>query len=716
MIVYLFERFGDYMDWTFLYDYKWLIGSVALPIVIFFLGFLSTLALQFLSNLKYGKKYFRIIWRKACRLEPDDFLRGRVYYDFYLGRAEDKKIQELVKKKQNVLIVGRPLSGKTRAAYESIKKLKWWRDVLVAIPQDIELENFRLPKHFKFWRKRILFIDDLNIFVEKNNFEHVLYGAKEKGIPIVATCRSGEEYKKVEGKMADVNLHLESKFEDNIIELGTIEQEKGENIAKQVGKDWETVDFDGTIGSIFIPLSEMKNRFDNKCTSEERTILRVIKDMYDCGVFIEDFLFPVECIKTAAEKEGIEKKEYEWKELFERLVRWEFISIDGEYVKGEEVYLEKVVSSLTRMDIFSLMVTMIDSFNDIPNALVKLGNRAYDLGLYRIEKAKFMKIAIAAYDKALYFWTVERFPMQYGMTQNYLGNAYGTLSDVEDKRKNCRLAIGAYEEALKVWTIKRFQIYYAGAKNNLGNAYRILAEVEEKGENCRRAIGAYEEALHVWTLERFPMEYAMIQNNLGSAHGILAGVEEKGDNCRLAILACNEALQVRTLELFPMQYAMTQFNLGYAYYILAQVEGEDKVENCRRAIEACNEALKVRIKERFPMDYAETQNNLGATYQTLAGVEDTAANCHKAIGAYEEALQVRTLELFPIDYATTQNNLGNAYITLAKVEEKDENCRLGLKAFQEALKIFRIENLYEAVRIVEGNIILLKEFCKNLLY
>jgi tetratricopeptide (TPR) repeat protein len=70
------------------------------------------------------------------------------------------------------------------------------------------------------------------------------------------------------------------------------------------------------------------------------------------------------------------------------------------------------------------------------------------------------------------------------------GDTHWQLSQYQDKAENCKKAIGAYEEALKVYTLERFPMDYAMTQNNLGTAYWTLAEVEEKAENCKKAIGA----------------------------------------------------------------------------------------------------------------------------------------------------------------------------------------------------------------------------------
>jgi tetratricopeptide (TPR) repeat protein len=101
-----------------------------------------------------------------------------------------------------------------------------------------------------------------------------------------------------------------------------------------------------------------------------------------------------------------------------------------------------------------------------------------------------------------------------GIVCGTLGNIYWTISNYKEKAENCKKAIKAYEEALKVYTLERFPMDYAMTQNNLGTAYSTLAEVEAKAENCKKAIKAYEEALKIFTEEKFPEIYSLVAENL----------------------------------------------------------------------------------------------------------------------------------------------------------------------------------------------------------
>jgi tetratricopeptide (TPR) repeat protein len=661
--------------------------EIVIGIIGILLAILIPLIVFIYNRNRKIKAYYEVVWKKSSALEPKEVLGMRPFNKYYYQRPEDDLIGGSLNKKENVLIIGLPLSGKSRTAYQALMNLSKPYDVIIPKCTDINRENFLFPKHLNFWRPRIILFDDLHRLVEQQNFEHLFEIAMRNNVIIVATCRSGMEYKKVKRKMLDKNMDLETIFANNI-ELERISADAGKKIASEVRINWDDVRFDGTIGSIFVPLTEMKRRFD-ECTEVEKTILRAIKNLYICGIYEENQVFPLNWIRTLAKKDGLEGKDFEWSGWLENLESKELLALVKDKVQAEEVYLEYLVKPKSAMSTLDIFEQTLVAFSEVPDALLRLGNRAYAIGTVELEKAEYMKTAIKACEEALKVYTLERFPMDYAMTQINLGAAYRMLAEVEAKAENCKKAIKACEEALKVYTLERFPMDYAMTQNNLGNAYKRLAEVEAKAENCKKAIKAYEESLKVYTLERFPTNYAITQNNLGAAYGTLAEIEAKAENCERAITAFEEALKVRTLERFPMDYAMTQNNLGEAYRRLAEVEA--KAENCERAITAFEEALKVYTLERFPIYYGGTQNNLGAAYGRLAEVEAKVENCKKAITAYEEALKVRTLERFPMDYAMTQNNLGAAYGTLAEIEEKAKNCKKAIKACEEALKVRTLE-------------------------
>ena len=103
------------------------------------------------------------------------------------------------------------------------------------------------------------------------------------------------------------------------------------------------------------------------------------------------------------------------------------------------------------------------------------------------------------------------------MTQNNLGNAYRDCIDRGRSEPTSSVPSRATSAALQVHTLERFPMDYAMTQNNLGIAYHERIEGDEAGQPGARH-RRYEEALRVRTLERFPQDYAMTQNNLGNAY------------------------------------------------------------------------------------------------------------------------------------------------------------------------------------------------------
>ena len=653
---------------------------------------------SFIKRQRAIRAFYEVIWEKSSSLNPETVLGGRPFNEYH-EREQDKALNKLLSEKKNTLVIGQPLAGKTRTVYQALINLNKACDVLIPRCLIINIESFLLPRHFDFWKKRLIFIDDLQRFVEMENFDHLFKVAKENNFIIVATCRSGFEFKKVKAKFLDKNIGLETIFNDNIIEMDIISPEMGKEIAEKAKIDWDSVKFNGIIGSIFMKFDEMEKRFQES-EKTEKIILRAIKKLHISGVYEERQIFPLKLIKIVSKIDGIDENNPEWIDWLVSLEDKDFIRKKNDTIWSEEAYLENIINlEKSNLDVFDEMIT---TFLEKPDVLFKIGDKAYETGLYILEKAEYMKIAIKAYQEVLKVITLEKFPVDYAMTQNNIGIAYRTLGEVEDQAENCKRAIKACKEALKIYTLEKFPIQFAITQNNIGNAYVRLGEVEEKVQNCKRAIKAYQEALKVRILEKFPMDYAMTQNNIGNAYRTLGEVEEKVQNCKRAIKACKEALKIYTFEKFPMDYAMAQNNIGIAYQSLGEVE--EKAQNCKRAIKACKEALKVRTLEKFPVDYAITQHNIGIAYQSLGEVEDRAENCKRTIKVCKEALKVRTLEKFPVDYAMTQNNIGIAYQSLGEVEDEAENCKRAIKAYQETLKVKTLEKFPVDYAMTQNNI------------
>ncbi|MCO5381885.1 MAG: tetratricopeptide repeat protein [Methanosarcina barkeri] len=358
-----------------------------------------------------------------------------------------------------------------------------------------------------------------------------------------------------------------------------------------------------------MPLAEMHKRFE-ECTSEEKSILKTIKKLYICGVYEESQIFQLDQIRRVSANEGVKKEKFELEELIKKLCEKEFTKIEKtniDRVWAEEAYIEDIVElNHSELPVFEEILSI---FAETPEALFKIGNRAYEIGSVKLQKASYMKIAIEAYKNALKVTNMEQFPL-YVMTLNNIGEAYRKLAEVEDKEHNCKKALEAFQDALKIITMEQFPIQYV-LKNNIGNVYGMLAEVEDKEHNCKKALEAFQDALKIITMEQ-SLQYAITQINIGIVYRKMAVVKDKELNCRRATKEFKNALKIITVEQFPLQYALIQNNIGNVYGMLAEVEDkvEDKEHNCKKAVKAYQNALKILTEDRYPVHNKNVADNL----------------------------------------------------------------------------------------------------------
>ncbi len=642
------------------------------------------------------KRYFSVTWKLSKYLKPRDLLGERPYQKYYEVRDVDDQINKALSEHRNILINGSSLAGKSRAIFEALKKNNESFDILIPICREIDPDSFIMPRRARFWRRGVVILDDLQRFVEQPGFERLIREISNKGFIIIASSRTGKDFQLVESKFAQQGLDLSSLFHGFEIEIPPIDEAVARRIAGRIKKEWARISFNGTIGSIFMELFEMKTRFLN-ATDNEKAFLRALKKLFDCGVYLDKGTFPLIWVRRLFTEDEILLIP-----LMESLQSKEFFKVDKNWIEVEPVYLEEIILPFPVIDTRILCCDMAHAFHDNPQVLLKIADRLRDLGKNEIRIVDFVKDAIVLYLKILEQYQISIKPYEYALAQNHLGIAYAILAEFEDTAENSRRAIETHIKSLKIFTIDKFPFDYAQTQHNLGIIFGILAEVESTKENSLLAISACNEALKIYKSDKYPMAYSMTQVNLGIAYGNLAKVEEKAINIRKAISMFNDALTYLPFDRFPRDYAMTQLNLGNAYGTLADIENNR--ENCRNAINACNEALKIFTIDHYPRDYAMTQNSLGGAYRNLAKIEDNLKNCRRAISAFENALEIFTIELFPLQYALIQANLGITYWTLADNGGNVGESQRAIDSWTKSLKINTIARFPREYARIQHNI------------
>ncbi|NJP11341.1 MAG: tetratricopeptide repeat protein, partial [Leptolyngbyaceae cyanobacterium RU_5_1] len=190
------------------------------------------------------------------------------------------------------------------------------------------------------------------------------------------------------------------------------------------------------------------------------------------------------------------------------------------------------------------------SLNDDPARYAatqnNLGTTCWNLAQHQQPVAHLTQ-AIAAYQEAVRYYTAEREPLHYAMIQNNLGTAFWNLAqhtksgsgsakpDSASPETLLRQAIAAYQNALIYRTLDAAPAAYAATQNNLGTAHWNLATLsnapqEERREQLQQATTAYEaaitavETLSTRTGQRPALTFDVFatHNNLGLAYYQLA--------------------------------------------------------------------------------------------------------------------------------------------------------------------------------------------------
>jgi len=642
------------------------------------------------------KNYYSVTWKLSRYLTSGDLLGERPFYEYYERREVDQKIIRALKVHHNVLIKGPSLAGKSRAIFEALKHNKESFDILIPICREIELNSFTLPYRARFWRKGLVILDDLQRLVEQPGFERLLREIIVRRYVIVASTRTGKDFRLVESAFARQGLDLKSLFGECEIEIPSIDEGLARELAGRIKKEWGKISFNGTIGSVFMEIFEMKNRFSTASESE-KSFLRSLKKLYDCGVYLGKGEFPISWVRIIYNCD-----DYQLNIILESLELKEFCKLVRNLIEIEPVYLEEIILPFPKKNIRTLCNEIANLFDNNAQVLLKIGDRLLDLGRDDINIKDYLIVAILQYRKVLLLNQFSEQSYEYATTLNNLGMTYAMLSDIEDKADNSKHAIEAHQKALKIFTIERFPIAYALTQHNLGIVYGIIAEVEDREKNSNYAIAACNEALKIFSKDRFPRAYAMTYNNIGIAYGILAKLHEDVNIIEKSVSAFSEAVNILTVDRFPDEYALTQLNLGNGYANLA--ENTFNKDLCEKSINAYDESLKIFTIQHHPRDYAMAQNGLGCASRFLGKFENNTANCRRAILAFKKALEVFTIEIFPAQYAEVQSNLALTYWTLAGNDVNIENIQLAIDSWKNSLKIFSLQKFPNEYAKIQNNL------------
>ncbi|MEM9932557.1 MAG: hypothetical protein AAF824_03050 [Bacteroidota bacterium] len=206
-----------------------------------------------------SSQYYNLIPSNNLRLEdlmPTRVRNQQVYHFYYRRPFIDNKLTSNLQSSRNSLIIGRPLSGKTRAAFHSFSQLQ---NSTILIPRNIDFQaDFRLPKK-EHNGNLVAFLDDIHNLVKNQNGEILIKELIKSRVPIIAACQTGPEYRLLKWTLEDKDEKLLETFD--IIEIPRFTEDELLELPEEIKAKSDQEAFDGTIGSLFLELTKMKGRY-----------------------------------------------------------------------------------------------------------------------------------------------------------------------------------------------------------------------------------------------------------------------------------------------------------------------------------------------------------------------------------------------------------------------------------------------------------------------
>jgi len=261
----------------------------------------------------------------------------------------------------------------------------------------------------------------------------------------------------------------------------------------------------------------------------------------------------------------------------------------------------------------------------------------------------------------------EKLPKLWATSMVYLGNA---LMHTQDNRKQCiEKAIECYESSLEVFTRDDYPIEWGQSQHFLGNAHEWLQgkyglernEPDDKERKIKRqkiierSIEFYNKSLETITRENAPDSWALTQKGLGNAYRLIVDLHANHKEMKIKLdiyskrQLINKALNhvknastVFTKDYFDFRWAQTQYSFGQCYRF--NPNGYRRWENdLKISREYFERSLEVFTETQYPINYGLCMYNIGLTLE-LSGRDKTDKEktgiFPLAIPYYEEAIRV----------------------------------------------------------------------------
>jgi tetratricopeptide (TPR) repeat protein len=686
----------------------------------------TIILLSFFAHKKNQKlvalaSYEEYILQQVKHLNPNNFLTH--YYDTYISRDADvtvrKTLQNLATQKSimhksiiGICIIGPPMQGKTRLAWEAIQTtLPDW--TLVRWPLErLNQFDFSTQKG----QNLVVWLDDLHKFAKSNealtitNLPHHFFESKANVI-IVATCCDGDD-------QIQAQRHLENLLERlYCISLPNISANAAVELTRMLTDKGVPVhydEFNGTPGSILLGVDKMRKRYHDLPLPAQK-VLKTLKLLYSVHIYKY-----TEARTCAVAHDIFLLDQSEWREAYESLDQEGFIKLS--FSSQSERILEPLSDRYLEEKVITNYPLRSAPTNDWPQlkecftqlhdteALNELGTAF----LVQREGNIFFnkRQAEICFRSTLSLVNRKKSPSIWAITQLKLGIALSEQALTKEKRKEryplLEEALTAFQNVLQVFTRKSAPTEWAETQSHLGIVLKEQALTKEKREEryplLEEALTAFQAALSVWTQKSVPTEWAETQSHLGIVLKEQALTKEKREERYLllnqALISFQNALQVYTPQLVPNEWARTQSHLGIVLkeQALTKEKQEERYPLLEEALTAFQNVLQVFTRESAPTEWAEIQSHLGIVLKeqalTKEKQEERYPLLEEALTAFQNVLQVFTRKSAPTEWTMAQFNLGIVLEEQAQMAEGQERHKLleeALTAFEDVLQVFTRE-------------------------
>lgn len=650
----------------FEWDWKWIITTALIPLSVF-------LYKQYIKRKEKKETCVEFYenggWIKAEKLGYGNLDGSRTKRE-ELHPPNHEKLFEEVKElfesepKKNILIKAPSLSGKTHFTIRFLKQLDKAYILQIKFKALKNFEEFKkhIPKSPKRAKYLIILMDDFQDYLAQgfDISNDLIRFLKDKSCTIwfnqVSSWETDEtkdfSYKQLES-FRTFKIEKLTDEEINIIK------------SKDLLKEKNLYESDGTIGSIFLPLAFIKDEY-KKLSSKKKVILEIIKQAYLLGFAKQGFVMPYDIIYSYYNlefpKSNLTKIEFD--NILSELVKLNFLGKVKTHKNFvfESIYLHKVVAPDIEYEDF------IDKWEN--NNFLEAENW-FNAGFIKgfFKEKKDLKNAIKYYQKA-----IDLEPNFYQAWFN-MGTTYGLLEEYEYALEKFQKTIDLESSFYQAWyhlgytyeQLGKFEIaiekyqkaidYYNDYKSwlQMGIAYGKLGELETAVKKIEKAIEINPSFSHSWY-------------NLGYAY-------EKLEQIETAIEKYQKAVEINPY------YNNAWYNLGCMY---------EKLEQFEIAIEKYQKVVEIN-----PYDY-EAYGRIGICYEKLKKLEMAIKNYQKTVEINPNLYEVwndmgavycdlkefdvaiekfeKSVEINP-NYYPALNNMGSAYSSLEQFEIAIEKYR-----------------------------------------